>query len=73
MKDEGRIISVMESNSSFSKFEAKRGRLGRMVDCEKAARLTFIDVVLLGLELFLEGFLNDVSNSGVDLALELLE
>ncbi len=44
-----------------------------MIDCEKAAGLTFVDVILLGLELFLEGFLNDVSNSGVDLALELLE
>ena len=44
-----------------------------MVDCEKTAGLTFVYVVLLGLELFLEGFLNDVSNSGVYLALELSE
>ena len=34
-----------------------------MVDCEKAAGLTFVYVVLLGLELFLKGFLNGVSDS----------
>ena len=44
-----------------------------MVDCEKAARLTFVYVVLLGLELFLKGFLNGVSDSWIDLALELLQ
>lgn len=44
-----------------------------MVDCEKAAGLTFVYVVLLGLELFLKGFLNGVSDSWIDLALELLQ
>ena len=31
MKDEGRIISVMESNNRFNKFEGKRGRVGRKI------------------------------------------
>ena len=31
MKDEGGIISVMESNNRFTKFERKRGRVGRKI------------------------------------------
>ena len=32
MKDEGGMISVIESNYHFSKFEGKRGRLGRSLE-----------------------------------------